>query len=291
VFTHGQDWGFAPIHPQRSREQGHAYIRAYLRHHLRHARMLRFDHVMGLHRLFWVPHGLPPSQGVYVTYPAEELYAMLSLESHRHQAVFIGENLGTVPPEVNRSLRRHGIATMFVVQYEVRPQPGSTLRPVPNQVVASLNTHDMPPFAAFWQGLDIPDHYELGLIKRGNLAHARRLRERIRQSLAQFLRRRGRLEAEDVDRAVFRALVKHLAASDARWVLVNLEDLWLETAPQNTPGTSTERVNWRRKGRLNLDQVRGDQSLLEILRTLSAARPAPPHQPHRLNRTAFAPGN
>jgi 4-alpha-glucanotransferase len=149
---------------------------------------------------------------------------MLSLESHRHRAVFIGENLGTVPPEVNRSLRRHGIATMFVVQYEVRPQPSSALHPVPDRVVASLNTHDMPPFAAFWKGLDIPDHYELGLIKRGNLARERRLRERIRQSLAQFLRRRGRLEAEDVDRAVFRALVKHLGASDARWVLVNLED-------------------------------------------------------------------
>ena len=85
--------------------------------------MLRFDHVMGLHRLYWVPRGLPASQGAYVTYPAEEYYAMLSIESHRHQAVIIGENLGTVPAEVNRGLKRHGVAGMFVVQYEAQPAP------------------------------------------------------------------------------------------------------------------------------------------------------------------------
>ena len=257
VFTQGQDWGFAPMNPQRSREQGHTYVRAYLRHHLRHARMLRFDHVMALHRLYWVPEGRPARHGAYVTYPSEEIYAMLSIESHRHRAVIIGENLGTVPAEVNRSLKRHGINGMFVVQYEARPQRRAALRRIPPNEVASMNTHDMPPFAAFWRGLDIADRHDLGLIKRRDLAGEYRLRERVRRSLVRWLRHRGTLTSgTPTTDAVFRAIVKHLGRSDARWVLLNLEDLWSETASQNTPGTATERVNWRRKARFVLEHLR-----------------------------------
>ena len=92
------------------------------------------------------------AQGAYVSYPAEEFYAILSIESHRHQAAIVGEDLGTVPREVNRSLKRHRVAGMFVGQYEFRPPPKSVLRPVPVNVVASLNTHDMPPFEAWLAG-------------------------------------------------------------------------------------------------------------------------------------------
>ncbi|MBN1607561.1 MAG: 4-alpha-glucanotransferase [Polyangiaceae bacterium] len=273
VFTRGQDWGFAPIHPQRSREQGHAYIRSYLRRHLEHARMLRFDHVMGLHRLYWVPRGLPASEGAYVTYPAEEFYAMLSIESHRHHAAIIGENLGTVPAEVNRSLRRHGVSGMFVVQYEARPAPSSALRRVERHEIARLSTHDMPPFAAFWAGLDIEDRRALGLIKPQNLARERRLRERVRTALHRLLRQRRLLGRNETGTAaVCRGVTEYLGASPARWLLVNLEDLWQETASQNTPGTSTERVNWRRKLRFSLEAIERDGRLLEAVRSLSARR-------------------
>lgn len=276
VFTQGQDWGFAPIHPRRSRDQAHSYIRACLRHHLEHARMLRFDHVMGLHRLYWVPQGRPASQGAYVTYPARELYALLSIESHRYQAVIVGENLGTVPLEVNRSLKRHGISGMFVVQYEARPQPRSALSPVPAPVVASLNTHDMPPFAAFFTGLDIADRHALRLLKRSNLPQEYRLRKRIVHSLVRFLKSRGALEPGKTGaHAVLAAILRHLAASKARRVMLNLEDLWLETAPQNTPGTSTERVNWRRKMASRLEQIRTMPEVLNILQILRGIRGSP----------------
>jgi len=273
VFTQGQDWGFAPIHPQRSREQGHAYLVAFLRHHLQHAQMLRFDHVMGLHRLFWVPHGLPARLGAYVTYPAEEFYAILSLESHRHRAVIIGENLGTVPPVVNRSLKRHGIGGMFVVQYECRPPSRPALRPVPANVVASLNTHDMPPFQAYWRGLDIEDRCRLGLIKRRALPQELRQRRKLLANLTKYLRPRRRIgENSDKVGGVSQGAFVHLAASPARWVQLNLEDLWLESQPQNVPGTSFERINWRRKTRLSREQIAQDPAVRGLLHFVSAAR-------------------
>jgi 4-alpha-glucanotransferase len=200
---------------------------------------------------------------------------MLSIESHHNRAVIIGENLGTVPPEVNRSLKRHGVAGMFVVQYEAHPPPGPPLRRVPENEVASMNTHDMPPFAAFWEGLDIDDRHQLGLIKRGDLAGEHRQRQRICRSLARLLHRQGssgRPKKTD-SAAVLAAILRHLGSSDARWLLLNLEDLWLETGSQNTPGTSTERVNWRRKLRFSLEQLIGKPEWLAILRNLRESRP------------------
>src|SRR5678816_2341650 len=107
------------------------YLIAYLRNHFRFAKLLRFDHVMGLHRLYWIPNELTGDKGVYVEYPAEEMWAILSLESHRYKAGIVGENLGTVPPQVNDAMRRHDIRQMYVVQYEIMGNPDNPALPRP----------------------------------------------------------------------------------------------------------------------------------------------------------------
>jgi len=273
VFTRGQDWGFAPLHPDRSRAEGHAHLRAYLRHHLELADLLRLDHVMGLHRLYWVPQGMPASAGAYVRYPAEEFYAILSLESHRHRAVIVGENLGTVPPEVERGLARHGVLGMFVAQYEFRAPPRRPLRPVPARVLASVNTHDMPPFHAWWQGLDLKDRRELGLLDPTQERRARRERGRIRRGLTKGLPTQGALaDNEPPVGQVLDRLLTRLASSRARFLLVNLEDLWLETESQNVPGTGPERSNWRRKLRRLPADRDGAEDWLRRLRLFAGRR-------------------
>src|SRR5262249_36950492 len=118
-FRDGQNWGFPPVHPQAARADGHAYMRSCIEAHFRVARWVRVDHILGFHRLWWVPDGASAADGAYVTYPAEELYAVLALAAHRHDAHVVGENLGTVPPETNRALRRHGMLGMYVVPFEV----------------------------------------------------------------------------------------------------------------------------------------------------------------------------
>ena len=284
-FTRGQDWGFPPLRPDRLRERGYDYLIASLRHHLRHAGVLRLDHVMQLHRLFWVPRGLGPAGGVYVRYPHEELYAVLSLESHRHQALIVGENLGTVPPEVNESMARHGVLGMYVVQYELAPGGGGLQREPPPASVASLNTHDMPTFRGFWEGRDVDDLQALGLFDERQAAEERQRRGAQRQQLAGAAAAHwpGAWDGRgDPFPLVLRDRLEHLAASPARMVLVNLEDLWYETEPQNVPGTLAEqRPNWRRKARWSFEEmtrhpeVVGVLERIDQLRRVAAARLAP----------------
>src|SRR6185369_2402360 len=163
---------------------------------------------------------------------------------------------GTVPPEVNRALERHGIDKMYVLQYELRDDPKAALRTPPRNSVASLNTHDMPTFAAFWNALDIIDRLQLGLLAKRDLLAAKAQRRRLKMALVRFLQQKECLPAKRrvSAAAVFCACAGYLGKSNADLVLLNLEDFWSETQTQNTPGTTSERKNWVRKIRYSLEQ-------------------------------------
>ena len=272
-FTKGQNWGFPPLDPHPLRVQGYRYLVAAFRRHLMYARVLRIDHVMGLHRLYWVPDGMEASEGVYVRYPRDELFAILALESQRHQARIVGENLGTVPKIVNRAMEEHGVGDMYVVQYEMRPDEEKPLGPVSHRAVAAVNTHDMAPFASFWTGLEIDDRLDLGLLDEAGASEAREERAAVRRALVALLRRLGLLSPDSLDpEAVLEACLAMLAAGPAPIVLVNLEDLWAETLPQNTPGTLHERPNWRRRARYSLEQLRELPDVVRILNAVNQYR-------------------
>jgi 4-alpha-glucanotransferase len=274
IFTGGQNWHFPPLHPERVREDEYRYPIAVLRHHLALADDLRIDHVMGLHRLFWIPHGIDASEGVYVSYRADEWYAILLLESHRHRSRIIGENLGTVPPYVEEALDARGIVKMYVVQYEADPEPYEVLDPVPAKTIASVNTHDMPPFHRWWTGRDAADGIDLGLADEEDAARARKERAVVREHIVSLLTSAGLLDQEDEDdpRKVLAGLLTWLGESDAPLVLANLEDLWLEDEPQNVPGTIEERPNWTRRAARTLGEIREDPEVSRILKMLDDAR-------------------
>lgn len=269
-FTKGQNWGSPPLHPERLREHGYDYLIETLRHHLRHAGLLRIDHVMQFYRLFWIPQDMEASAGVYVRYPVEELFAVLSVESHRHQALVVGENLGTVPPEIGEAMDRHEVLGMYVVQYEL--QPGSQgLHPPPARSVASLNTHDMPSFRAFWEARDVDDLQALGFFDERQAREERERRAALRQQMLEELPPEER-EGKRSYAGVLRGLLERLASSPARMVLINLEDLWEETEPQNVPGTHTERSNWRRKARYTFEEFSANPEVADVLRRVDGIR-------------------
>jgi 4-alpha-glucanotransferase len=255
VFPKGQDWGFAPLHPLGIREQGYRYVRAFVRHHLQLAGVLRIDHMPSFHRVFWIPRGLEARDGVYVRYPAEELYALFCLESQRHHTLLVGEDLGTVPPEVPEAMARHRLHRMHVIQYEAKPDPERALPEPPAAGIASVNTHDMPPFAAYWARDDVRQRHELGLLNREAFEREWEERGRMRDALEQFLRDRGLLGEAAKLEDVYEACLHFLAEGPTRMVLANLEDLWLEVQSQNVPSTSQECPNWRRKARFALEEV------------------------------------
>ncbi len=272
-FTRGQNWGFPPLLPEADRRQGYAYTLAFLRNHLAYAGVLRIDHVMALHRLFWVPRGMEATEGLYVYYRHEELYAMLLLESHRREVLLAGENLGTVPGEVNQAMADHRLQKLYVLQYELQPDPKHPLRPTPRESVASLNTHDMPPFAAYWRKRDVDERRTAGLLDDAGVEHERAVRAQMRAGLVRTLaRKRYRIAADDPPGRVARAALEFLAAGPARLVLANLEDLWEEEESQNRPGTTTEHPNWRRKLRLDLETIMTQADIEEALGAIDVRR-------------------
>jgi 4-alpha-glucanotransferase len=230
---------------------------------------------MGLYRAYWIPEGFAPTEGVYVRYPAEEFHAVLNLESHRHKAEIVGENLGTVPPYVNSAMARHGLRGMHVSQFGVRIDPADALDRPHRGTVASLNTHDTPTFAAFWSGGDIDDRVNLGLLTEAEKNSEQGFREAQREALVNYLRARQQLGGGEVTtEAVLLAWLSALADSDADVLLVNLEDLWLEPLPQNVPGTWEERPNWRRRAQFSLDEIERMPELVKSLKRIDGIRKA-----------------
>jgi len=270
LFRKGQDWGFPPVVPEASRALGHRLLAEAVDRHLRLASALRIDHAAGLHRCYWVPHGLSATDGVYVHYPAEEYYALLSILSHRHEALIVGENLGTIPRYVNRGLRRHGALGMSIGQFELGASAQHPLPAPAPRTLAALNTHDMPPFAAHWRGTDLPLMARLGVVDPASVDRERLGRERGRGRVIEALRAAGLLDAhEDSDELVLEALLTHLVRAPADVVMINLEDLWLETEPQNVPGIVEGYPSWRRKASRSLDWIASDPGIQSLLRRLA----------------------
>ena len=270
----GQDWGILPLHPTRIRANGYRYVRQCLENHMRYAGMLRLDHVMAFYRLYWVPRKLGAKHGAYVRYAMDELFALLCLESHRNRCVLIGEDLGTVPPEIRQAMDQHQILRMYVQQRRLSLDPKEPLNPTPENCISSINTHDMPPFAAFWQGLDIVDKMKLGYFGREALPGKLKDREKQKAVAAAWLVKAGRIARHQMrdTRAIMEALLRWTASGPARVMQVNIEDLWLETHFQNVPGTWKERPNWRRKCRYGLTELRDVPGLAPLFADLVARR-------------------
>ncbi|MFI5035654.1 MAG: 1,4-alpha-glucan branching protein GlgB [Acidimicrobiales bacterium] len=265
LSVRGQNWGSPAPHPDNARASAHRMFREALRFHMRVAGVVRLDHIMGLQRLFWVPAGTSPADGVYVRMPLEELLAVVAIEAQRHGVDVVGEDLGTVQADLRRAMERDGLRRTYVAQFEIAD---GELNPVPAGSVASFATHDTATFAGWWSGSDISERVQLGLWDAAAALGAREARDAERRHLADALGCR-----EDAEPAgVLAAVHRHLADSDAGLVMVPLDDALGETSRINVPGTVLERRNWSRRSSLSLEELAASTTLARALAPLSQRR-------------------
>jgi 4-alpha-glucanotransferase len=243
----GQDWGLTGFSPRALLARGFEPFLATLRAALAHTGGVRIDHIMGLMRLWLVPRGAPASEGAYLAYPLEDLLRLVALESHRHGAVVIGEDLGTVPPGFRARLRRAGIAGMDVMWFERTRLTYRKPTRWRRDAVAMTTTHDLPTVAGWWSGEDIRTRRALGFGVAGEEEERKRDRLRLWRAFTAAGTAQGAPPPVDRPSPAVDAALGYVAQSPSPLMLAPLEDLLGLEAQPNLPGTIDEHPNWRRR--------------------------------------------
>jgi 4-alpha-glucanotransferase len=264
----GQDWGFPPPNAIRHREDGYRLFAESIRKNVRHGGALRIDHVMRMFRLYWIPDGLNASDGAYVKERSLDFLRVLALESVRNRVVVIGEDLGTVEPEVRKTLARFGILSYRLFYFE-KEKDGRFRRfdHYPAQALVSSTTHDLPTLAGFWIGTDLQERLAAGVVSEDEFRAQSTGRAREKQRMLDTLFGLGLMPAHlpreaaafpELTGEIHNAVVGFLALTPSQFLAINQEDLTKETEQQNLPGTTWQYPNWGRKMRYTIAQLRAD---------------------------------
>ncbi|GAA2545229.1 4-alpha-glucanotransferase [Pseudonocardia hydrocarbonoxydans] len=268
----GQDWGLPPWRPDRLDATGYAAYRDLLRAQLRHADGLRIDHVAGLWRLWWVPPGESADRGTYVHYDAEVMLAVLTLEAHLAGALVIGEDLGTVEPEVTAGLaERHMLGSSvlwFTRDLDAEGEPLLDPARWPDDSVATISTHDLPTAAGFLRGEHVRARAELGLLDDPVAEEKKAAADRA--ELVALLHGHG--FAGETDEELVVAMHALLASTPARLVLVSPYDVIGEVRQPNLPGTVDEYPNWRLPLPVTLEELYRDPRVTAVVDAVRAGR-------------------
>lgn len=269
----GQDWGLPPWRPDRLAATGYSAFRDMLRAVLAHADGLRIDHVAGLWRLWWIPPGDGPDRGTYVHYDAEIMLAALATEAHLANATVVGEDLGTVEPEVTEALAANemlGCAVSWFTRDESAPdQPLLPSAKWPSRAAASLSTHDLPTAAGFLRGDHVRVRAELGLLN--DVPAEQRTAEKERAEWLALLRSEGLLDGDEPDEsAIIVAMHRFLASTPSRLKLISPYDVLAEPRQPNLPGTIDEYPNWRLPLAETFEQLRADPRVDEVVAAFTA---------------------
>jgi len=227
--TEGQDWCLPPFVPHRLRAVRFGPFIETLRASLRHAGGLRIDHVMGLFRLYWIPEGLGPKRGAYVRYPADELLAIVAVESHRAGAWVAGEDLGTVEKEVRRRLAENRMLSYRLLWFE-----DETPDEYPEMAMAAITTHDLPTAAGLWNGSDMKARRGIGLA--ADEKGYKKIRKRLVAATG--------LSRDDCDDEAICRAHEALGRAPSAVLVANLDDALAVSQRPNMPGTIDEWPNW-----------------------------------------------
>ncbi|WP_368623259.1 4-alpha-glucanotransferase [Paraburkholderia sp. BR13444] len=287
----GQSWGLTTFSPRAMRTQGFAAFIDMLRAAFAHAGGIRIDHILGLRRLWLVPEGESARNGAYLRYPLEDLLRLIALESWRHRAIVIGEDLGTVPSGFRERLDEHGIEGIRVLWFEAAPDGHGFKAPAEwdRYAVATTTTHDLPTVAGWWRGSDIMWRNRIGQTMAradGRDPEDAALEERAQQraDLWRAFQRAGvaapGVAPPDADNPPVDEALAFVAATPGPLVTFPLEDLLALAEQPNLPGSIDEHPNWRRRMALPIDAMFDDPVFTDRLLAVDGARRAAAPSPN-----------
>ena len=244
--TLGQNWGLAGFNAAGLEMRSFEPFRQMLQASMRHAGAIRLDHVLGLKRLYLVPHGFAPDSGVYVQMPFEALLAVTAQESVAHRCIVIGEDLGTVPQGFREQMADWGIWSYLVMMFE-RDDHGRFrgLDHYAANALVTFNTHDLSSYAGWRSFADLKLKRTLGI----NPGESDDARWHALTMLNDVLRHHG-IERHDLN-----AVVSFLSRTKSRLLAISLEDLLGVVEQPNIPGTVNEHANWRQRLPLAVDEI------------------------------------
>lgn len=281
--TLGQDWGLTPINPVALQKQGYQPLVKALRSNMQYAGALRIDHILGLMRQYWVAPGMKADEGVYITFPLEDILRIIALESRRNNCVVIGEDLGTVPDGFGEIMARAGLLSYKVLFFE-RWDSGFFMRPelYPAQSMVTVSTHDLPTLAGWWTGKDLEWRQELNLYPNEKMGqNERNSRIEDRQLLVAALEDLNVMDMSkapnqapaQMNRELSLAVQKYMAQAPSHIQLIPLEDA-LEVIEQvNIPGTIDEHPNWLQKLPVSIEDFDKSDSVSDLAAAMRTARP------------------
>jgi len=280
----GQDWGIPPLLPHRLREAAYEPFVALLRANMRHAGALRIDHMMGLVRQFWIPAGMQASAGGYVSFPVDDLFGVLALESERNRCMVIAEDLGTLPEGLAERLREADILSYRLLYFQ-REGDGGFIPPerYPAQALAAVSTHDLPPLRGYWLGRDLEVRARLKLYPDDRMRE-RQLVERAqaRARLLVALEREGLLpagitadpvSAPDMTDELMLAIHRFLSRTPSWLLMVQPEDVFGQLEQVNVPSTTAAQYpNWRHRVAVPLEEWQADERFSALAAMLAPER-------------------
>jgi len=273
----GQNWGFHPPHGENYYKDGYSLFRKEISRNCQAGGALRIDHVMRFFRLFWIIAGQPAKKGTYVEYNYHDLLNILALESERSRTLIIGEDLGTVPPQVREALAHLQIFSYRLFYFE-RDEHGGFKdgQSYPQLALASVGTHDLPTLAGFWAGEDLSLRKSLGLFpSESQFQAARKNRKQEKNKIVERLVASGFLSEHlagnpntyhEFTEELHSAIIGFMFSTSAKLVLLSQEDLFKDARQQNVPGTVSEYPNWSTKMKYSLEEMRQDSEVEKCLR-------------------------
>ena len=248
----GQKWGLAAFSPRGLVLHGFGAYLELLRSTMRHAGGVRIDHALGLARLWVVPDGGSAADGAYISFPIEDMLWLIALESQRHRAIVLAEDLGTIPEGFQDRLEQAGMLGMRVLWFEKHNDRFTSPRSWTKGATAMTSTHDLPTVAGWWAGRDLEWRGRLGLLgDEANQQHEQHLRTRDRAALWDTMLDSGAAAADlpgpDQSDRIADAAARHIGGAACDLVVLPLEDALALPEQPNLPGTLDEHPNWRRR--------------------------------------------